>query len=347
MRPGDALAGPTARAWKGCTVPLLLNAADIEAALPMSTAVDVLEEAFRMFASGAFTMPQRLVMPHPDGILAAMPAADEQVMGIKIVTVHRSNPASRQLPAVQALVLLLDATSGEALAILDGTTLTLVRTAAASAVATRHLANPGPAVLGVLGSGPLAVWHVRAMAAVRPLSEVRMYSPRLPSRWPELTRALADLEVKVFQAEGPEAAVRGASLLVLATSATTPVIDWRWISPGTHVNAVGSHAPAHRELDSETVAHSRVICDSVEACWAEAGDLIIAAQEGRITRDAQAGLGDVVEGRTAGRVTRDEVTVFKSVGLAFEDLWSALHAWKRCGKEGFGTPWETSRPHGR
>jgi ornithine cyclodeaminase len=322
-------------------MPLLLNAADVEAALPMAVAVDALEEGFRRFASGAFTMPQRLVMPHPDGILAAMPAADDQAMGIKVVTLHRSNPAHNR-PAVQGLVLLLDAGTGESLAILDGTILTLIRTSAASAVATRHLANPGPAVLAVIGSGPLAVWHVRAMAAVRPLTEVRMYSPKLPSRWAAIARTLADLEVKMIRAETGEAAVRGADLVVLATSAPSPVIDWRWISPGTHINGVGSHAPAQRELDSETVARSRVICDSVEACWSEAGDLIIPAQEKRISRDATGALGDVVLGRSAGRRVPDEVTVFKSVGLAFEDQWSALHVWKRSRDQGLGLAWNMS-----
>jgi alanine dehydrogenase len=322
-------------------MPLLLSAADVEAALPMAVAVDVLEEGFRRFASGAFTMPQRLVMPHPDGILAAMPAADEQAMGIKVVTVHRSNPANNR-PAVQGLVLLLDMGTGEPLAIMDGTMLTLIRTSAASAVATRHLANPGPAVLGVIGSGPLAIWHVRAMAAVRRLSEVRMYSPRLSSRWAEVTRTLADLEVKMTRADSAEAALRGAKLVVLATSAAAPVIDWRWISPGTHINGVGSHAPAQRELDSETIARSRVICDSVEACWAEAGDLIIPAQEKLITREATAALGDIVLGRVSGRRSPDEVTVFKSVGLAFEDQWSALHAWKRSRDQRLGQVWNVS-----
>lgn len=320
-------------------MPLLLSAADVTAVLPLPVAVDVLEDGFRRFAAGAFTMPQRLVMPHPDGILAAMPAADEQAMGIKIVTVHRSNPA-RNRPAVQGLVLLLDTGTGEALALMDGTVLTLIRTSAVSAVATRLLANPGPAVLGVIGSGPLALWHVRAMAAVRPLREVRLYSPRLPSRWSEVTRALADLAVPLARGETAEAAVRGATLLVLSTSAVSPVIAWEWISPGAHINAVGSHAPAQRELDTETVARGRVICDSVDACWAEAGDLLIPAQEGRITRDATAGLGDVLLGQAPGRTSPEQVTIFKSVGLAFEDQWAALHAWKRAREAGRGVVWD-------
>jgi ornithine cyclodeaminase/alanine dehydrogenase-like protein (mu-crystallin family) len=322
-------------------MPLLLSAADVEAALPMALAVDVLEEGFRRFASGAFTMPQRLVVPHPDGILAAMPAADDQAMAIKVVTVHRSNPAHNR-PAVQGLVLLLDAGTGEPLAIMDGTILTLIRTSAVSAVATRHLANPGPAVLAVIGSGPLAVWHVRAMAAVRPLGEVRMYSPHLSSRWTAITRTLTDLEVRMIRAETAEAAVRGANLVVLATSAADPVIDWQWISPGTHINGVGSHAPAQRELDSATVAGSRVICDSVDACWTEAGDLIIPAQEKLISREATQALGDVVLGRAPGRKSPDEVTVFKSVGLAFEDQWSAVHVWRRSRDQGLGMTWNAS-----
>lgn len=325
---------------------LLLRASDIATALPYARAVDVIEEGFRLFASGAFTMPQRLTMKHQAGLLAAMPAADETVMGVKVATVHPANPASH-LPAVQALVLLLDAVTGELLAILDGTLLTLIRTAAASAVATRHLANPGPSVLGVLGSGPLAVAHIRALAAVRSLQAVRIFSPNVNLRWPRLTRSLADLKLDLIAADSAAAAVRGADLLVLATSATTPVIDWAWISPGTHINAVGSHTPTNREVDGETIARSRVVCDAVEACWAEAGDLIIPEQEGRIERShAQVGLGDILLDRAVGRSSPSEVTVFKSVGLAFQDLRSASEAWQRGRKQGLGLNWDLGRLDG-
>jgi ornithine cyclodeaminase/alanine dehydrogenase-like protein (mu-crystallin family) len=180
------------------------------------------------------------------------------------------------------------------------------------------------------------------MAAVRPLGEVRMYSPHLSSRWTAISGTLADLEVRRIRADTAEAAVRGANLVVLATSAADPVIDWQWISPGTHINGVGSHAPAQRELDSATVAGSRVICDSVDACWTEAGDLIIPAQEELISRDATQALGDVVLGRAPGRNSPDEVTVFKSVGLAFEDQWSAVHVWRRSRDQGLGMTWNVS-----
>lgn len=318
---------------------LLLSAADIEAALPLTDAVDVLEEGFRLFASGGFTMPQRLMMRHRTGLLAAMPAADEKVVGIKVATVQPANPGNH-LPTVQALVLLHDAITGELIAILDGTALTLIRTSAASAVATRHLANPGPSSLGVLGSGPLAISHIRAMAAVRPLKEVRIFSPRARSRWPKLTRSLAHLMLDLILTDSAETAVEGSNLLVLATSARDPMIDWAWISPGTHINAVGSHVPESRELDSETVTRSRIICDAVDACWAEAGDLIIPEQEGRIQRShAQVGLGDILLDRVPGRSSPSEVTVFKSVGLAFEDLWSGFKAWQRGHNQGLGVQW--------
>jgi len=327
-------------------VVLLLSAEDIERALPLGDAVDVLEEGFRLFASGIFTMPQRLMMRHRSGLLAVMPASDEKVVGIKVATVHPANPANH-LPAVQALVLLHDAITGELIGILDGTVLTLIRTSAASAVATRHLANPGPSTLGVLGSGPLAISHIRAMAAVRPLKEVRIFSPTARSRWPQLARSLANLKLDLIPTDSAAAAVQGSDLLVLATSAADPIIEWGWISPGTHINAVGSHSPASRELDTETVARSRIICDAVEACWAEAGDLIIPEHEGRIERShAQVGLGDILLGRVAGRSSPSEVTVFKSVGLAFEDLWSGFEAWRRGRRQGLGVHWSLGKLDG-
>jgi len=309
-------------------------------------AVDVAEESFRLFASGVFIVPQRLIMKYQAGLLAAMPATDEKVSGVKIVTVHPANP-SNQLPAVQAVIVLLDASTGELLAVLDGTLLTLIRTSAASAIATKHLANPGASVLGILGSGPLAIAHIRALAAVQPLKQVRIFSPNLRPRWPRLTRSLADLELDLIIADSAATAVRNSDLVVLATSAKTPIIDWTWISPGTHINAVGSHTPTNRELDSETVARSRVICDAVEACWAEAGDLIVPEKEGRIERShAQVGLGDVLLGRAIGRSTPTEVTVFKSVGLAFQDLWSALAAWRRASEQDLGLKWDSGKPDG-
>jgi len=318
---------------------LLLEASDLEAALPYSRAVQVLYSAFRAFAEGTYRFPQRLVLDGSHGLLVAMPALDESSMAVKVATVHPGNP-DLGLPSVQATVLLMDARTGELQGILDGTVLTLIRTAATSAVATDVLANPGPADLSVLGSGPLALAHIRALAEVRPLRSVRIYSPRLFARWATIATTLEPLGVDFGAMGSPESAVEGASIVVLATSAREPVLRWEWVSPGAHINAVGSHSPNAREVDTETIAKGRIFCDSVEACWAEAGDLLIPEREHAIDRThAAISIGDVLLGRAAGRAAREEVTLFKSVGLAFEDLCAAAAAWEASTSLGLGTKW--------
>lgn len=318
---------------------ILLTAHDVASALPYERAVDVLEEGFRLFARGAYAMPQRLVLGAPDGLLVVMPAADAEVMVVKVATVHAGN-ATVGLPTVQATVLVVRRDSGQVLSILDGTSLTVVRTAAASAVATRHLANEGPADLGVLGSGPLAIGHIRALTVVCKLRRVRIFSPQIREHWDAVKDQLSDLKLELDLADHSRDLVEESNILVLATTSREPVINWRWVKPGTHINATGSHSPTARELDSRTVANARVICDSVEACWGEAGDLLIAHAEGAIDRaHAATGLGDVVLGNAPGRQSTQEVTIFKSVGLAFQDLCAAVAAWNKAKQEGFGMTW--------
>jgi alanine dehydrogenase len=314
----------------------VLDASDVKAVLPFERAIHTLEDGFRAFARGDFTQPQRLTTRVDRGSLAAMPAIGRKMTAVKVVTVHPQNP-DRGLPAVQATVLLLRTDTGELLAIIDGTALTVIRTAAASAVATRYLSNSGPADLGILGAGPLAAGHVRAMAVVRPLRQARVYSPHVRQRWQAFTTQLTGLDLDVQPADSAEDVVRSSNLLVLATSSTHPVLNWTWVRPGTHINAVGGHLPNERELDTETVSNSRIVCDSVEACWEEAGDLLIPLGEGAIQQEhASISLGDVLLDRTQGRRSPSEVTVFKSVGLAFQDLCSATVAWENAMRAGMG-----------
>jgi ornithine cyclodeaminase len=162
-------------------------------------------------------------------------------------------------------------------------------------------------------------------------------------RWPAILKALETLEAPVILGRDARGAVEHADVLVLVTSSATPVLRWEWVRPGTHVNAVGSHTPAARELDGETLHGSRVVCDSVEACWTEAGDLIQAHAEGSIDRDhADTSLGDVFIGRKTGRADRDQVTVFKSVGLAFQDLCIAIAAFEQARGASLGRYWNPS-----
>jgi ornithine cyclodeaminase/alanine dehydrogenase-like protein (mu-crystallin family) len=321
---------------------ILIHGRELDELLSYEEAIEAVEVGFRRFAAGTFAMPQRLIFLKDDALMAAMPVADEAVMGIKVATVHPKNKHLGQ-PTVRATVLLLRAQDGELLSIVDGTSLTTIRTAAVSAVASKYLANPGPAELGVLGSGPLAIAHIRALAVVCTLLRVRVYSPRAQERWTSIERSLSDLELDVELAKDARDAVRKSTLLVLATSSHVPVLEWTWVNPGTHINAVGSHTPKARELDTETVLHSRVVCDSSEACWIEAGDLLIPFNEGLINRThAEISLGGVLLGDEIGRQSAEQVTVFKSVGLAFEDLCTASAAWRNAIRTGAGVTWEPS-----
>jgi ornithine cyclodeaminase len=321
---------------------LLLDAQDLRRALPYPFAVQVIEAGFRAFANGEYVMPQRLMLSTNGNFLAAMPAANRANMSVKIATVNPHN-VDKGLPSVQAVVVLLESNTGEVISVLDGTSLTVIRTAAASAAATNLLANPGPIRLGVLGTGPQAIEHVLALAATKELKSVTMFSPRASMRWPAILKALETLEAPVILGRDARGAVEHADVLVLVTSSATPVLRWEWVRPGTHVNAVGSHTPAARELDGETLHGSRVVCDSVEACWTEAGDLIQAHAEGSIDRDhADTSLGDVFIGRKTGRADRDQVTVFKSVGLAFQDLCIAIAAFEQARGASLGRYWNPS-----
>ncbi len=320
-------------------MPLILSAAQVRDLLDMREAIDACARALAELSAGQAVMPVRTttaVPPHA-GAMLSMPAylGRADALGSKIVTVYARNP-ERGLPTILAVVLVHDPATGAVLAIMDGATLTAVRTA--SGAATRHLATPGPKVLAVLGAGVQGRSHLWAMREVAQVTRCRIYSR---------TRAKAeafqrDLEprfgVPIDVVDSAEAAVRDADLVVLATTAVQPIVRWEWFRPGCHINAVGSHAPTARELDSETVARARVVVDSREAVFAECGDVLIPLQEGRITRDHVADeLGEVIEGTKPGRTHPDQVTLFKSVGVAVEDVATAALVYRKALARGVGT----------
>lgn len=316
---------------------LLLAHSEVGRCLPMTEVIDLLEEGFRLLASGeaAVRMPQRLVMAVGDerGHLLAMPAQVGQALAVKLITVFPGNPA-RGLPTSHALVALFQPRTGELLALLDGEVLTAVRTGAASGVATRWLARPEASTLAVLGSGRQAVTQVQAVCAVREIGEVRVWSPNFAGREEEFSRRVGR---PVKAASSAEQAVRGADVVVLATGSRTPVLRGEWLAEGAHVNAIGAFRPDSREADSAAVARARVFCDSVEACQAEAGDIVIPLAEGVLRPEDLRGLGEVVAGLAPGRSSPQEITFFKSVGLAFEDALSARLAYERAAELGLGT----------
>jgi len=302
-----------------------------------------MERALRELAEGEVEMPVRLVLNTRDGTgaLALMPAnlARSNLLGYKAVTVFPGTDP-RIEPTHQAAVAVLDPGTGRMLGLVDGTSITEIRTAAVSAVATRHLARPDSTVLAVIGAGAQAAAHAEAIGRVRALDEIRIWS-RDGGRAAALATRLAAIPSVTARVRAvPDAwdALAGADVVVTATSSRQPVIRREWLDVGAHVNAVGACIPGARELDAATVAGARLIVDSRAAALREAGDLLLAIADGAVDEDHIAGeLGDVLVGRVAGRTRPDELTVFESLGLGVEDVAAAAHVLDLAAADGTGT----------
>lgn len=327
----------------------VLSAADVRRALSARDAVDAMRAAFGELSGGTATVPVRGHLESTRGLMLVMPAVlgARPALGAKVVSVFPDNP-SRGAPAVQGAVLLLDPETGRARALLDGTSLTEVRTAAASALATDLLAQADADVLAVFGAGAQGRSHVELIARTRRLREVRIVS-RSGASAERLADRLSEEADTLVPGDGPAspptvravpdaaAALDGAGLVVTATSSTTPVFTTSDLAPGTHVNAVGSYRPDMQEVDVDLVRRARVVVDQREAAWAETGDLIVPADSGLIGKDAvDAEIGEIVNGAAPpGRCGRD-FTLFESVGNAAQDIAIAETAVARAERMGLG-----------
>jgi len=285
---------------------MLLDEAAVQKLLRMDDLIPVMAKALADLSAGTVVQPVRVMLPVAEhrGFLGVMPAYGG-ALGAKLVTFY---PHNQGIHSHHATILLFRPETGEPLAIMDGRLITEMRTAAVSAVATQLLARPDVSVLAILGSGVQARSHLEAMRLVRKLREVRVWSPRN-------ARAFAERH-GVRAVPTAEEAVRGADLVVVATSSETPVLEGRWLAPGTHVNAVGAPRPTWRELDDDVLARARLYVESREAATRESGDVIAA---GRVFAE----IGEVVAGAQPGRQSEDEITLFKSVGVAIEDVATA------------------------
>jgi ornithine cyclodeaminase/alanine dehydrogenase-like protein (mu-crystallin family) len=288
---------------------MFLTEENVRALLRMEELIGVMREALRELSSGKVQQPLRQVVPVNEhgGFLGVMPAyaTTRGVLGAKLVTFF---PRNERVPTHHAVIQLFRPETGEPLVTMDGRLITEMRTAAVSAVATDLLARSDASILAILGSGVQARSHLEALGLVRTFSEVRVWSPRNADKFAR--------EFDVTQKSSAEAAVRGADVIVVATSATTPVLRGDWLSPGAHVNAVGATRPDWRELDDEVLRRARLYVESREAASKESGDVIAA---GKIFAE----IGEVVAGEKPGRQSADEVTLFKSVGVAVEDVAAA------------------------
>ena len=314
-------------------MPLLLTESDVRDLITMPDLIAAMESALAAFSSGAVVQPVRTVLDLADrhALFGLMPAylpasnASPAKLGAKLVTVYHSN-LERGLPSHLATILLFDPETGALDAIVDGRYITEARTAAASAVSAKKLARQDARILAVIGSGVQARSHIEALSHVRKFDEIRVWS-----RTQENCRKCAS-EMQAIPMASAEAAVRDADVIALVTASPTPVIDSAWIKPGAHVMAVGACRPAQREMDSALVARGRVFVDSRAAALKEAGDIVIPIQEGRITADHIAGeIGEAI-----ARTSPAEVTIFKSLGLAVEDVAAAHLAVERARRQAKG-----------
>lgn len=334
---------------------LILSRHDVEALLTMPDAIAAVEAGFRQLAAGTVAMPQRLatvIAPH-NGIHLAMPAfvaGDPAVsdtgalsitdtLSVKVVTVYNDNREKYNLPTIHAVLLLHDARTGQALALMDAEHLTAMRTGAVSGVATQYMARADAGVVALFGAGVQASTQLLAMAVVRPLRQA--YVIALGDTRAFCTQMTAQLGIPVTPVAGRraavEAAVKVADLICTATNSPTPLFDGAWLRPGTHINAIGAYTRTMRELDSEAVRRSRVVVDLRQAAQVEAGDIVIPTQEGVIGPDHVAGeLAEVVVGAVPGRTSPQEITLFKSVGLALQDAVTAALVYRRAVEQGRG-----------
>ena len=323
---------------------LVLSAEDVAGLLPMPDCIAVMRDALAALARGRALVPLRMVMRMPDasGFLGLMPgyiAPDGQVagaLGMKAVSVFPGN-AGRGIDTHQGAVLLFEADTGRLSALMDGATITAIRTAAVSGVATDTLARDDAAELAILGAGVQARTHLEAIAVVRRLRRARVWS-----RNPEHARAMVEQERSKFQfpletASTAEAAIREADIIATVTASPEPVLQHAWLQAGAHINAVGSSIPSARELDTATVAAARLFVDRRESALNEAGDVLIPIREGAIKPDhIVAELGEVIIGKDPGRRSVSELTLFKSLGLSVEDVASAAFIAKRARETGVG-----------
>lgn len=303
----------------------LIEADRLGRLLPMEAAVDALEAAF---GSGALpAAPLRTHIETETGSLVAMPATGPQGTGVKLLTVTSGNPEVGR-PLIQGLYILFSVGTQEPEAVIEGAALTALRTGAVSGLATRYLAREEAARLVIFGAGTQARSHLEAMLAVRPVERVTFVS-RTADRANALAGSAREMGVTA-EVAGP-AAVEGADIVCTCTTSPTPVFEGSLLSRGSHVNAVGAYTPQTRELDDDTIGRARVVVETREVALAEAGDLLIPLGAGSIGPDhVVADLSEVVHGVTVRR-SPEEVTVFKSVGVAFEDLVVARAAVDRLG----------------
>jgi ornithine cyclodeaminase/alanine dehydrogenase len=321
-------------------MPLILNRDEVIKALQMKDCMDVVEKAFAELANGTAVLPLRIPITPPDGLSLYMPAYLKGLgaLACKVVTVYKNNPAKHNLPTVIGKVLLQDPGTGDVICIMDGGYLTAVRTGAASGVATKYLArrDSGQSV-GIFGAGVQAKMQLWAVTEAREISRAYVYDISAEAVGKFITEMSVKLDLGITRVDSPDKILRNCDIICTATSSATPLFDGDKVREGTHINAIGSHTTGARELDTSIIKRSKLVADSYEACLQEAGDIMIPIQEGAIDKSHMyAELGEIVTGKKPARQNDAEITLFKSNGLAIQDVAAAKLVYDMATEAGIG-----------
>ncbi len=320
---------------------LLLTRDDVISVLQMKDCIDVLEDAFRELAEGTAVLPLRIGIKPPGGLALYMPAYLQKMnaLACKVVTVYKDNPTKHDMPTTIGKVLLQDSETGNVISIMDGGYLTAVRTGAVSGLATKYLAREDKGqTAGIFGAGVQAKMQLWGVFEARNIVKALVYD-----KFPEAAGKFAaemgkKLNIPVEVVENPDD-VLAADIICTATSSPTPIFDGSKVRTGTHINGIGSHTPNARELDTEVVKRSMFIADSKEGCLSEAGDIMIPIKDGELTSDhIHAELADIITGKKNGRADKEQITLFKSNGLAIQDTATAKLVYDMAVKKGIGRP---------
>lgn len=319
---------------------LILNRDEVASVLNMKDCIASVETAFAELANGTADMPLRNNIKPPGGISLYMPAylKEMKALACKVVTVYKDNPGKHNLPTTIGKVLLQDPDTGDVICIMDGGYLTAVRTGAASGVATKYLArDENKMTAGIFGTGVQAQMQLLAVCEVRDIAKVLAFDINTDAANTFVKLMSDKLGIEIIVAEDPEQVLE-ADIICAATSSPTPIFDGSKVKAGTHINGIGSHTPNARELDTALILRSKFIGDSREACFNEAGDIMIPLEAGEIQESHYyADIGEIVTARKEGRTSADEITIFKSNGLAVQDAATAKLVFDKAVKQGIGT----------
>jgi ornithine cyclodeaminase len=321
---------------------LILDSSRIRELLPMADCIELMADALSALARDEVHQPLRTIIrpPNARGLLGLMPAyrgGERGAFGLKAICVFPDNPAQGK-DAHQGAVMLFSRDTGELLALMNASEITAIRTAAVSAVATRLLAQEDAHELAIIGAGVQARTHLAALACVRSIGRVRVAARNVEHARGFAAEMQSKVSFPVEAVQTNEEAVRGADLIVAATSSLEPVIKREWISPGAHVNAIGTHSPNSREIDSATMGAARIFVDRRESALNESGDYLLAAKESVVGPDNIVGeIGELLIGTKTGRTSPTEITLFKSLGLAIEDVACADYLYRKAMDQNAGT----------